>query len=604
MIDDVYEPLALYRDRFKVEHAERTAVFFEELVQRSGVDEKANTVTVEAIHALETQIAAAGSSQSSWKTLRIVAVLLVIVAFVGLALFILPIISPDTVPPLRTNGLWATVCAAVAAGGIAFTATKLNPTLRALDENLRSLKERRDVKLREAWEQLAPLNRLYDWSMFAGLMQKTVPSLMLDPYFSHARLDELHRAFGWNDNFNQNKSVLFAQSGEINGNPFVIAEALDFQMGIQTYHGSLSITWQERQSYTDSNGRSQTRWVTRTQTLNASVDKPAPRYTRDKFVIYGNEAAPDLTFSRTPSALSDDGHELLDRWRMRQTVAKLEKFSRNLNDASGYTIMANREFDALFNAIDRNHEIQFRLLFTPLAQQQTINLLRDKMVGFGDDFTFIKDHMVNVIWPTHLTKIEITADPSLFQNHNLAAARSFFTSYSHDYFRAFYFALAPVLTIPLYQQHRSHEDIYKDVYGKTASFWEHESIANFHGQAAFRHPLCITDSILKTSHTRASDGSAEVVVTAHGFRGEAVVDYVSKLGGDGHWHNIPVKWTNYLPVQRTSSLETRETDGLTLQDFEQQAQPSEEWQAFFRQWRVDPQQTSFRRSIVSFITAR
>lgn len=597
MTDDVYEPLALYRDAFKAEHADNTAAFFEELVRRSGVDENANAATVAAIHALERQLADANSSRSGWKTLRTLAVIIVVAAFIGLVLFVLPLLSPDTELPLRVNGLWAAVCAAAAAGGIALTATKLNPAIRALDERLRSLDKHREAKRAEAWAQLAPLNRLYDWGMIAGLIQKTVPRLALDPYFSLARLGELHRSFGWDDSFNQDKSVLFAQSGEINGNPFVLAETLDFRMGLETYHGSLIISWQERETYTDSEGRSRTRWVTRTQTLYASVEKPAPKHTREKFVVYGNEAAPDLTFSRTPSALSDNGDGLFDTWRMKRTINKLEKLSRNLDDDSGYTIMANREFAALFHATDRNDEIQFRLLFTPLAQQQMVNLLRDKTVGFGDDFTFVKDRMVNIVWPAHLADADITAAPSLFQNHDLAAARHGFNAYSNAYFRAFYFALAPLLTIPLYQQHRSHADIYKDVYGRTASFWEHEAIANFHGQDTFRHPESVTENILKT--TPAGDGS--IAVTAHGFRGIKRIDYVSQFGGDGHWHNVPVEWIEYRPVSRTSSLTLRETDGLTLQDFEQQAQVSEEWQAFFRQWRVEPQQVSFRRSIISFI---
>ena len=170
---------------------------------------------------------------------------------------------------------------------------------------------------------------------------------------------------------------------------------------------------------------------------------------------------------------------------MKRTVAKLEAFSRNLDDEYGYTIMSNRQFDALFQAIDRSDEVQFRLLFTPLAQQQMLNLLRDKTVGFGDNFVFIKDRMINLVRPAHLATTDITAAPSLFHNYDLAAAREFFNTYSNAYFRALYFALAPVLTIPLYQQPRSHADIYASVLGKTASFWEHEAIANFHGQHAF-----------------------------------------------------------------------------------------------------------------------
>lgn len=602
MTDDVYEPLVLYRDRFKAEHADNTASYFEKLVKRSGVDENANAATVKEIRALDAQLSATSSSRSGWKTLRVLVIIIVVTAFIGPASFIFSILSPDTELPLRLDGLWAAACTAIAVGGIALTIAKLNPAVRLLNERLRLLAERREAKMAEALAQLASLNRLYDWGMIARLIQQTVPRLALDPYFSRARLDELHCSFGWDDSFNRDKSVLFAQSGEINGNPFVLAETLDFRMCTETYQGSLTISWRERENYTDSNGRTRTRWVTRTQTLYASVDKPAPKYTRKKFLIYGNEAAPNLTFSRNPSDLSDTGDGFIDKWRMKRTVAKLESLSRNLDDDSGYTIMSNRQFDVLFHAIDRNDEVQFRLLFTPLSQQQMINLLRDKTIGFGDDFTFVKNRMINIVRPAHLKNINITAAPSLFRNYDLAAAREFFNSYSNAYFRALYFALAPVLTIPLYQQHRSHADIYANVIGKTASFWEHEAIANFHGQHAFKHHESITENLLKTQNARTGAGYTKVDVTANGFRGKHRVDHVSKLGGDGNWHKVPVKWVEYIPVQRTSTLTIRETDGLTLQDYEQQSQTSPDWQAIFRQWRIEPRHASFRRSIVSFVS--
>ena len=601
MIDDVYEPLALYRDQFKAEHANNTAVFFEDLAKRSGVDENANASTVAAITALDAQIAAADSSGSSWRMLRTLVLVLVVGAFIGLALFILAIISPDTKFPLRIDGLWAAVCATVGAGGIVLIAAKLNPTIQVLNDSLRFLNECREEKMAEALRQLAPLNRLYDWGMIARLIQKTVPRLALDPYFSRARLDELHHSFGWDDSFNHNKSVLFSQSGEIHGNPFVLAETLDYRMRTTTYHGSLTISWKKRQKYKDPKGRTRTRWVTQTQTLQASVDKPKPGYNRKKFLIYGNEAAPGLTFSRTPSNLYGDSG-LLNEGGMKHAVAKLEALSRNFDDDSGYTIMSNRQFDALFNTTNRNHEIQFRVLFTPLAQQQMVNLLCDKTVGFGDDFTFVKDHMVNFVIPSHLEDINISAAPSLFKNYDLTAAREFFNAYSNAYFRALYFGLAPLLTIPIYQQHRSHANIYANVTGRTASFWEYEAIANFHGQNTFRHPKSVTENILKTHSTRNRDGATEVDITAHGFRGKERVDYIPTQGGDGRLHNVRVKWIEYIPVQRTSTLIIRETDGLTLEEYERKTQTSPDWQAFFRQWRTEPQHASFRRSIVSFLS--
>ncbi len=596
LIDDVYEPLSLYRDSFKDEYAKNTAAFFEALVLASGVDESANRETVAAIRSLEKEIAKNTFSSSNWKLLRILTVLLLASAVVVIGLFLGHLVSPESVS--TDPGLfWLLMGIATLISTGFFLQKKLNPRIRALGERLALQKEELAIKMREAWAQLSQLNRLYDWGMFAKLIQQTVPRLVLDPFFSLARLHELRESFGWDDYFNADKSVVFAQTGEINGNPFVLAETLDFEWGQKTYHGSLTISWQELETYTDSNGKRQTRWVTRTQTLRASVTKPAPNYTRPKFLIYGNEAAPDLAFSRSPSSLSGSDGGFFDKLRMKSTVNKLEKLSRNLDDGSKFTIMSNREFDALFYSIDRNHEIQYRVLFTPLAQQQMVMLLKDKTIGFGDDFHFVKSRMINFVHPAHLSGLDITAAPDLFQNYDLEVARRFFNSYSNDYFKHLYFALAPLLTIPLYQQHRSHADIYKSVYGKTASFWEHEAIANFHGQAAFRHPESITENILKTR----PDNAGNIDVTSHGFRGEERVEYVKMRGGDGNWHNVPVHWTEYLPVQQTTQLAIRETDGLTLQDFEQQVQTNPDWQSFFRDTNADATRVIFRRSIASVL---
>lgn len=70
---------------------------------------------------------------------------------------------------------------------------------------------------------------------------------------------------------------------------------------------------------------------------------------------------------------------------------------------------------------------------------------------------------------------------------------------------------------------------------------------------------------------------------------------------DGNWHNVPVHWTEYLSVQQTTQLAIRETDGLTLQDFEQQVQTAPDWQSFLRDTNADATRVIFRRSIASVL---
>ena len=106
--------------------------------------------------------------------------------------------------------------------------------------------------------------------------------------------------------------------------------------------------------------------VHRHETLNASVNKPYPEYGDRAAVIYGSEAAPDLSFTRAPSKLSGLEDGVINNWRKRRAVqgARSDQ-SRDLKHGKGFTVMANAEFDALFGATDRDHEVQFRLLVHP-----------------------------------------------------------------------------------------------------------------------------------------------------------------------------------------------------------------------------------------------
>ncbi|MBC3930586.1 MAG1210 family protein [Undibacterium curvum] len=581
MIEDVHEPLELYKTHFKEAHARNTSELFEDLVRQSGVDENANIVTVKQLRELETGVSSESSASKWWGILRVCTI-------AALAFSLLYVYANNY------SLMWMIVPAGLFGAAI----YKLNKLIADVNARLKNLEQQRDAKREEAWQQMAPLNRLYKWDILAKLLEKTVPRINLDPYFSNGRLDELRNSFGWNDQFNQGRSIVFSHSGVINGNPFILAQTLEHSMGTKTYHGSRQISWTERQR--DSSGRWTT--VTRHQTLNASVEKPFPEYGHRSFIIYGNEAAPDLSFSRQPSNLSTLGDGWIANWKKDRAVKKLENKSRNIENGGGFTVMANREFDAMFGATDRDHEVQFRLLFTPLAQQEMHKLLKDKEVGYGDDFEFEKRRMINLVEPAHMVSTDISAQPEKFYSYELAYARRFFNDYHNHFFKSFFFGIAPLLAIPLYQQHRSHNDIYKGVNSSHSCFWEHETIANHFGEAVFQHPECITRSLLKTRSKVEADNTQTVQVTASGFKGINRTAVVSVYGGDGHYHDVRVNWVEYIPVKHQSHIIVREKQNFPA---EGEVKPSEiddgSWQTAFKQRGVDLSKAVLRRSVVSAV---
>ena len=75
-------------------------------------------------------------------------------------------------------------------------------------------------------------------------------------------------------------------------------------------------------------------------------------------------------------------------------------------------------------------------------------------------------------------------------------------------------------------------------------------------------------------------------MTAHGYEGVTRIDYESVFGGDGHWHDVPVEWIEYLPVERTSDIYLSE-----------KATPSD----VFKNRAAASGESAYRRSILSFL---
>jgi hypothetical protein len=264
--------------------------------------------------------------------------------------------------------------------------------------------------------------------------------------------------------------------------------------------------------------------------------------------------------------------------------------------------MSNKEFETLFNALDRDHEIEFRLLFTPLAQQEMVNRLNDKNVGYGDNFAFTKQGMINVIETGHLGRTDFQPDPRMFHTLSISHARNFFNEFHNEFFRSLYFGLAPLLTVPLYTESRTIPQ-YKDVNtNHESSFWEHEAMANYIGQDIFKHPNSITQNLLKAS-TVSTDGASNIVsVTAYGYEGFPRIDYVPVAGGDGNVHAVPVEWIEYIGVSRESRMAI---GAYRSHDFEANddtnAKLEEEWNSFANQNGVGTSDTYIRGSLIAAV---
>lgn len=130
-----------------------------------------------------------------------------------------------------------------------------------------------------------------------------------------------------------------------------------------------------------------------------------------------------------------------------------------------------------------------------------------------------------------------------------------------------YFDLAPVLSIPLYKMQKPREFIYKDVYQRNCTSYETEAAANRFSPSLFAHQDTKTQTILKTQFVQKDGLADRVRVNAYSYDAIPRVAYIPVLGGDGYTHNVPVPWTEYIPLSRTSVMEVRPVGG-TREDYE------------------------------------
>ena len=544
--NDLLEPSKLYRSTLKDAFHQNAEDYFDELTKTSGVDTGANKVTCDRIFATQQKANQVQKRLNGKKALMTVLIVLGVIALLtGIILLVVGISSKDN------KGLFIGIgvaCIILGLLGIILPIVLIRPKIKSISAELDKLNAKIDADKKEAYAQMAALNALYDWGIPATLVSKTTPLIQMDKVFEPKRFYQLNSKYGFGENTNKDVSTVYVQSGTILGNPFLIERNFVKEMVMHTYVGTLVITWTT--TYRDKNG---THTQVHTQTLTARVTKPMPNYFYDTWLVYGNEAAEHLSFSRQPSNASS-----LSENEIRKTAQKFEKELQKMHEKnigkSNFTPLGNSEFEAFFHALDRDNEVEFRLLFTPLAQKSMLDLIESKE-PYGDDFIFEKHKCLNYIKSRHAQNADYDGDPRKFIHYNYEKAKAFFVSYMDEYFQSFYYDLAPLLCIPLYQQHQDTDFIFKDVYDRNVTSFESEVMANRFDPKQFAPAESKTQVILKTELIKKQGLSDVVKVKAYSHDKIRHVDYVPVLGGDGRMHSVPVEWFEYIPISKETAMQ-------------------------------------------------
>jgi len=537
--NDLLEPLKFYNNELKDQFHRNAEDFFDSLAKESNIDINKNRELTNKYLTTCDKIKSQKNKMSKQKTKKGFAIFFIILLF--LATFVFFYFALQNLNSFRW--LWILIgvlTLALAITMIVYVCKKLNKVINRLQKIIDSLTSEANSYYNECLNILGPLFSLFDFNIPAHLINKTIPLIQMDDSFDPSSYQYMHDKYGFGENLDPNRSTVGVQSGSILGNPFIIVKDYVTYMYNETYTGYLTITYTER-VYNGKNWET----VTRSQTLTATYTHPKPGYYYDTYLVYGCDAAPNLSFSRKPT-VSSCWNEKEIKKRTRAFDKKLDKkVSEGIKNNTGFTKLQNSEFEMCFNALDRDNELEFRLLFTPLAQLNLLSLLQSK-TPYGDDFSFTKKRCLNYIKSNH-SQGEYTyeTNPEVFFDYSYDGSKKKFLNFVDEYLKIFYFDLAPLLSIPLYQQTKTREYIYNNDYRGNVTSYETESTVNYFNPNLFRPNETSTGIILKNEFYFRKGQSDVSYIHSYSYKANPKVIYISVYGNDGHYHDVPVNYIDY-----------------------------------------------------------
>ena len=507
----IYNPLEEYEGKFKNLHSDTTSRFFDSLTERSGVNIEENRKTVKEYNDFKENLSKLKRKLNWWRFLRVLMCITII---------LIPLV------------IW-----------------KINPKIKGIKNDIEAVDKKIAELLALAHNQMAPLNALFTDRDCLKLIEETIPLVSFAPCFTVEQETDMITNYDFKDHENGEQSTLDVLSGHYNENPFLFENKLVHRMGVETYHGYKTIHWTE--TYRDSDGKTRTR--SRSQTLHATVTKPKPFYNTQVLLNYCAQGGPELSFSRDATSLHLKSDREIERYVKRGERQLKKKTDKAIKNNQDFTSMSNTDFEVLFDALDRTDEVQFRTLFTPLAQTNMVDLIRSE-AGYGDDFNFIKQNRTNQIISQHSQNRVIIIPASAYVSYSFDIIKENFTNKNAEYFKAIYFDFAPIWAIPIYQERPVHSLDPLPDYSRKYSYKECEALANKVSAEYVVHPKTKTHAILKSTFISTQNQTDEISISASSYDIIPRVDYVSVHGGDGKWHNVPVNWDDYIPLEAKNNF--------------------------------------------------
>ena len=151
--------------------------------------------------------------------------------------------------------------------------------------------------------------------------------------------------------------------------------------------------------------------------------------------------------------------------------------------------------------------------------------------------------------------------PENYIDFSYDRTREKFINYNCEYFEHMFASFMPLLSIPLYQQMKSSEYIYKKRYNYNCNTYLMEMLANLLDINLLKPANAVNvRTMLKTRIREEKNESDIVEITAHSYKTKTHTDYIPRMAGNGRIYSVPVQWEEYIPIQKTTQMEIKKVN--------------------------------------------
>ncbi|AEM68678.1 MAG1210 family protein [Mycoplasma putrefaciens] len=534
----IFNPVKEYQN-YKDKHLQIVNDYFEELTKKSQIDLNQNKQQVAKINQTNNRVI---THKKSLRKFKILAKITLIIAFLFLVVVIYFTVKFSS--SAQTIATWTiiflTISAILFAGLLLVYLLEIRPKIKQVQTIILNDQIKYDQQVEIGVNQVKDLIDLIGYGTKEKLFSQSFSLIKFNRFLGVKNLNRFQETYLdsqqiYNDDF----SCLNIKSGLVYHTPFLINRSIYEQIESKTYTGTLTISWEEQDG-------DQT--ITMTEILTASVVKPLPVNYYQSSLALGIEIAPNLEFSRS----SSNFHNLSEKEKTKKyqkTEKQLYKYAeRNLD----FSPLANTKFETAFAAFNRKNDKEFRLMFTPLAQNNLMQLIEDNTYGFGDNFIMFKISKALFISSSNLDHFEINDNLLKYYTYDYNEIKNTFIKDNANYFDQIYWLFAPFFAIPTLSNSSSETIIFNNNQTFDLTVSEVESQVWSLSKTLFDHELVKTDSLLKAVVVDQKNHLYEI--HSKGYDIVKRTDFIPVLGDDGWWHDVPVIWDDYVEYQKITKI--------------------------------------------------